>query len=1079
ILSYPRLVELANALLRLLSADTDPLGLTIPPGAPAKKRPKDRVASDRIPGRAHAPLVDLLAAMREELRTAAESPPMGALLSAPDKLDPALVHLNRPLGNLEIARTILLDEDPAFSAGSTPRWVVRRDLRGFAQVALTSGKVPAPFVDVTGPGGKPDGLADIDIVGRFITKGGNAPSPFVLFEEKNTGARDADGRAPVYEYLDVSKTFLSAFARDLVPLLQPDPKRLHETVMDLFGGLVVVTGVREDEKASKRTYEVPGQSESTTLTYRGFREDDSPLLDLVHAFGQVLANEQIDDTLSLVYQLAKDKPQLLARLVRVGLDIKKLADEHPEARIPAGSTFWDEMLDVLVGMTHQPKLIEDIIRALGDPATVELRRSAIAYLTHRDELTYDRDNLNGPAFNLTTKKVETLVTPVDRNKPDTGTNRSAFQRFLQVLHDAKGLSICTKEGAVAHILWKGVEMDFPSTTAQNACVTLGADPPKDPSPLCGMFRIKNVAEEIINAVVGSVTLDVRDDCMQKLMNSSLTGVVGGADAFLQTVSGIDGFSTKPTVPGLNRLIYFDLPTDTSPGDTKNEKTLNFLKDLFDDLPTVVCPKMPFTDVDGAQLNLRQCSGRDDTLRVRDSNALFPLEQHGFLEAAKPLALAFRYNDANLLFVDLFDTFHRHWGSEAQSKQECDPTAPKTNARWCSQDGAVSYEPLLAAALATDLFPALHDAVKELETMPVQHCVARDAKGVCTKSEAWDGVKTLAEAVKALVDPDQNKGVTRRSGEASVKRNDGTTNPQITPVYLLIDALKGFDQRLLDHATNHPDDDRTTSWRRARSQLVDQLFAIEGKGEDAKFANAAVAKILPTVVSTLRAQIAAHCPDPSKGCDWGRKELSSKMTDVVTGPTFAGLLDVMDAVRADEPARTELERFLVFLLQGGQADASSSTLTALADLLQVFEDDKHMTALLHAAAEAAGPEVLDEHGRVVSRGLLFAAIEVMARVLGEVHDSSGTRLCSKEVDPNRTLAVVLRKLVTPQPDGKPSPIEVIIDVVADVNRLHPEETTKLDAADYGSIAREVSEFCTHPSRGLEQVYAVLKQATKDL
>ena len=204
-----------------------------------------------------------------------------------------------------------------------------------------------------------------------------------------------------------------------------------------------------------------------------------------------------------------------------------------------------------------------------------------------------------------------------------------------------------------------------------------------------------------------------------------------------------------------------------------------------------------------------------------------------------------------------------------------------------------------------------------------------------------------------------------------------------------------------------------------------------------------------------------------------------MKDVVTGPTFAGVLDVMDAVRADEPARTELERLLVFLLQAGQAEASPATLTALADLLQVFEDDANMTALLRAAAEAAAPEVLDEDGRVESRGLLFAAIEVLSRVLGEAHDAKGDRLCSEEIDPNRTLAVVLRKLVTPQPDGKPSPIEVIIDVVADVNRLHPEETTKLEAADYGSIAREVSEFCTHPSRGLEQVYTVIKEATKDL
>ena len=53
----------------------------------------------------------------------------------------------------------------------------------------------------------------------------------------------------------------------------------------------------------------------------------------------------------------------------------------------------------------------------------------------------------------------------------------------------------------------------------------------------------------------------------------------------------------------------------------------------------------------------------------------------------------------------------------------------------------------------------------------------------------------------------------------------------------------------------------------------------------------------------------------------------------------------------------------------------------------------------------------------------------------------------------------------------------IDVAADVNRASPEETSKLAPEDYGSIAREVSEFCTHPSRGLEQVYEVIRQATQ--
>ena len=232
------------------------------------------------------------------------------------------------------------------------------------------------------------------------------------------------------------------------------------------------------------------------------------------------------------------------------------------------------------------------------------------------------------------------------------------------------------------------------------------------------------------------------------------------------------------------------------------------------------------------------------------------------------------------------------------------------------------------------------------------------------------------------------------------------------------------------------------------------------------------------MSAVRSQLAANCPDPAQSCAWGRKDLPNKMRDVVTGPSFAATLDLLDAIRSDEPARTELERLLVFLFQSAQADASRATLGALVDLLQVFEDDASLTALLNATSQLAAPEVLDRDGRVVSRGLLLAAVEMMSRILGEVHRADGTRLCSREIDPNRTLAVVLRRLVTAPEDGSPPPIDVLIDVAADVNRARPQETTKLDAADYASIAHEVSDFCTNPSRGLEQVYTVIKQATKD-
>ena len=1008
VLAYPRLTELANAALRPMATG----------------------------GNAHGALAALLAAVHEEMRTAKASPPAPRLTTTLDTRDPKLVRLSRPRGNLELARTILLARGAAFQSG-TARFVVARDTRGVAKVALQNGRVPAPFLDDDG-----DGLADVDGLGRFVTSGAPAPSPFadVLVPKK-----DAQERAAPYEYIDVSQTFVASLAKDLVPLLDPD----RETIMDFIGGLAVVAGGREDRE---KDYD------GAPLKYRAYAEDDSPLLDLVHAIGQVLADPSTDDTLALLQRLVEDEPEVLARLVGVGLRIKAIADAHPEARIPDKSTLWDEMLDVVAQMAQRPRLLEDVIRAFGDDRTVDMPRSAIAYMTTRDRLSYDRNNLNGLPFNVTTGKVEGPKTPVDRSKPDTGWNRSELQRFLQTLHDTKGMSVCTKPGAVAHIVWNGLPMDFPSFTAQAACFTLGADPPPSNMPMCGMLRIENIAAELVEAVLGTVQLDIRDDCLRTLVSSPLTGVIGGADAFLENISGIRGWTTSPSVAAINRMVFFDLPQGGQPGDLQNTKTRNFFRDLFDPAPTLVCPAISFTDTDGTKLNLRQCGSFADTLRGRDSDALFPIEQLGFLEAAKPLARAFKDAGANLLFVDLFDVLHLHWGSEKQTKEECDPTLPKTNARWCSQDGVVTYEPLVAEALATDLFPALHDSVRELSAMTIPHCETRAANGTCTKVVTWDGVKVLAEALKVLVDPAKNQGLRRRNGDAGVTRNDGTKNTQVTPIYLLIDAIKGFDARNAAHAAAHPGDERLPAWRRARSGLVDQLFAVEGTGATSRLKNSSVRAILPVLVSALRAQLAARCPNPGSGCDWARKDLPNNARDVVTGPTFAGVLDVLDALRADPSARVELERLFVHLL----TTVSPATLTALVDVLQVFEDDENVTALLHAGAGA------DE--------IVSSAIDVIARITAESHEN-GKRVCAKEIDPSRVLPVLLTNLVTPPAAGGQTPIEIVMDVVADVNRRNPEETTKLEADDYASIAHEVSDFCSHPSRGLEQVYVVIKQATK--
>ena len=207
-------------------------------------------------------------------------------------------------------------------------------------------------------------------------------------------------------------------------------------------------------------------------------------------------------------------------------------------------------------------------------------------------------------------------------------------------------------------------------------------------------------------------------------------------------------------------------------------------------------------------------------------------------------------------------------------------------------------------------------------------------------------------------------------------------------------------------------------------------------------------------------------------------MPQNLADVVGGPTFAAIMDLVDAVRTDDNARQELEKLLQYLMSpGSPSDVRAAAMTAAVDVLQILNDDANLTPLYHAGAGVLGGPVLDDHGNVVRRGLAGAGIEVLARVFAAARDAQGNEVCSKEIDPNAAIDDVLSGLVTPMSATQSTPLEVLSDVVADVNRAYPGSQLKLDGPDYANIANEVSEFCLDPGRGLEQVYAVVRAATE--
>ena len=1114
-LAYPRLVPLVDALLKVIASDSDPYDTTAA-GLANPSLPYNELTNRKpIPGPANAQFESFLEVAYQELRTATPDAPLAPLVVTPDAQIPDRQLLSRPRTDLELIRQVMLAQSPTFDDGTalaTTRYVTQRDLRGFAAVPLVNGVVPAPFVDLTGANGVPDGLPDVDPLGQFIAaNGATIPSPFFSVNAAD-GARDSSGRALgtasplLYDYVDTNQTFLSTFADDLRPLLDPVPADQHETVMNALAGAEVVFGARDTGNASTKQYAPDpstGSAMPVNLPYRAFETASSPMLDLVWALGQVLADPSTDDLLDLARQLFASNPQVLARLVGLGLKIKAIADNHPEAHIPQTSTLWDELLADIAQIAHVQDdidhggILEDLMLAFAQDDTVALQSTFDAYISYRDPLTYDHRStsggltnaLNGPAYDLVSMDNMPLHTPVDRTMPDTGDNQSGLQRFMQLLHDANGLDVCTKQGAVAHLDLPLIgSFDYPTNPlSEVACALVGSHAPSE-LPLCGILRLQNVDALLLDVALDRATFDVRDPCITALMNNGLiTGIVGGVDQFLQTQSGIAGFDTHPTVPGIARLLYFEtpatgLPTDTNPN---TMTTSNFIGGVLDVVPTMVCDPAPFTDTDGTVVNLRSCASPGDTMRGRDPGFLFPIEEFNFVQNVAPLATAFDDHHEALLFVDLFDTLYLHWADAAQPTSECDPTQPRTNARWCSQDGAVTYEPLLADVLTnTDLLQTLHDIVPVIASTTVAHCNQTDpTTGACMSTTMKTGVQVLADGVRSLVDPARNAGLTTRQGSTTDLWNDGTTVvPQVTKIYLLIDALNEMDQAFTAYAEAHPNDaNRLTLWRSARSQLVDAFLSVNGTGTSATFANPAIATIFPTLLDALESQVLAHCPDRSSAaaCPWAGTQLAANATTVVGGPTFATLLDLLDGVRQNDAARMELESLLQYMLDPTSGnDSRAATIGAAVDVLQVLSDDANLTPLYNALANAAGTQQVDpKTGAVTSRALLDAAIEALSRIFAQAFNQNGQEICGEEIDPNAAIATALQGFVTPTATNEPSPIEVLLDVVADVNRADPSSSAKLAPADYGNMANEISEFCLDPASGLEQVYSVIREATE--
>ncbi|HYR56611.1 MAG TPA: hypothetical protein VEM39_10855 [Myxococcaceae bacterium] len=1137
LVAYPGLRDLNNSALRLISPDASPYDLDPPRDSRGGRLP--------VPGTAYPELTNLIEIAHHELRTATADPPVSPLVA--DR-DPGLERdvLNRPRSTAEVLQQLLLVEDPQLGGGA-PRYIVRRDQRGVASVALVGGAVPPPFVDQDG-----DKLADIDDLGRFITSNGApAPSPFPSSAEQTATSRDSFGRATaggrlIYDYVDTNHTFVAALLEDLKPLVNPNPSDQHESLMDALAGLQPFLGTRRPAMAS---YRADAREGAAVVAYNRFDPKDSAVLDLAWAAGQMLGDPTIDDTLALTRKLFAEHPDDMARLVGAMLKAKEIADRHAEATLSSRSTFWDELIQVGINIARapavagRPPLLEDLLIALAADDARPFKDVLAMQMSHKDLVSYNRLDINGPPLSYLpgasggvdvdhpNGTFSMWYTPVDRTQPDTGTNRSFFQRYLQLIHDTNDVTECNANGGrlflhnICEPTFGCIDLEYPSYPGS----TEGTE--------CLLYQIHNLAAFYVDSIVGKAEIYLRPVLgVRQFQSPQMFSDSTGLEGFWPTPHGE---TLRPKPEFLNRLDFFDFNDSPHQGDLDYRTncfisalngpfhgtelpiadadhqcieqppdpfpapgflgsagtTLCRERELHDPCATSLACHCPGPDPgctpDNTIRKLRDCDD-GQWLAQRDNNVLFAFEQplqfpdgtrSSTFRALTPVVTVFATHSEENLFLSLIEVLYRHWQDDRGTTDECPRDLRPTDLHYCSQDGLVRSEPMLAEIFGqTDLMDALNNLNKILINTTIQHCDAVDPiTRRCTSSRPMDGITVMANAVRALIDPDRNVGLTDRRGIQSTTWNDGETLvPQVTPLYLLTNALRSVDN-LLDPVVVA---DRKAQWLRARSQLVDQFLGVIGSGSEARFSRPGLPRVAITAVDSIRAQLLAKCPGTfnppyADRCRWARDEIFSNLKDTLSGPLFAATQDLTEAIRQDTSARLETEKLLTHLVSPPVNDPMRAALLAsLADIVQIASDQANFIPILHALSPAVSLSAVDLSGSQLT-GMVDAQLSLLTRASGKAFNADNGEVCANEVDPNQVITAVLRRASVPvsiNGSVPQTPLEVFLDVIADVNRAAPEQTGKLRPSDYASIFHEVSDFMLNPEHGLEQFYEVVRQGT---
>lgn len=1106
---YPRWRELADATLPLLGRDWTPNLLEHP-------------SEETHVGVAHGALDDLSKTLGHELQAASWWSNEGRWTARWDA-SVGLTRFSRPRTPLESATALLLTEDPSFSDGA-PRFLVLRDVRGVARVAAGKAGLP-PFVDRDW-----DGLPDLDDRGRWIaSQGPGVPPPFLPKGTQPSSYRhDAFGRPMaedetlLYDYGDSSRTVGAALLRELRGLVRGGPAETRETLVDALAGLVAVLGPRDRQKVATKVFS-PGTSSPTVVTYKGFHPESSPLVDLVHAMGVVAAHPNSDALLALVHHLFSNDEPRLAAVVSAFQSVQAVADALPSARLPKNSKLARDLVEALGRIASvtdargKPVLLEGVLRALTDPRTANLGPAFESFLRFNDTYDYNRLDLNGPAMNVTTGLLGGPPShPVDASEPARGANRSIFHRFLQMMHDTRGVSACNRPGAIVKArldvpVFGQTDLSIPDTLGLRQAWGKGS------FGECEVFKMDDLATFFLRSIVGRAEYVLRD----KKLRDGVLGIGATTVHILEQSSDITGYQPPGTTDS-NRRTGFWTEASSRTLLTRPEwlgRGLFLAKgvgaphvparaDAFSKAVnpphagTILCPKREVADplspsdpnfTPGGKIFLPVCQ-EGDWLDQRDVGTNFALEQFNFFESVAPLLRPFVELGKEDLLLDLFDVLAYHYADDSGSDEECRFGPEGSPRARCSREGLVRFEPVLAEGFKS-LYPAVRELIVTLTapdtgTVPKfpLACGVRTGKDETCERRDGDAVEVLAAVLRAMTDPGEAARFSVQGASTGRRLRPARTpaSRSMTPAELWLDALVRMDDALEAYAKENPSEaDRVSQWRRARSQAADQFLTTEDKGAYRRFANRQMPMLAAHLLRWTREELGARCVEwPQEGCSFASKGIEESLVQTLAGPLFAQGMDLFDILRKDPRALEEIQYALAYVTgTTGPEGMTAATLVWFLDGVQAMADRRSAEPLVRFAAR-----ILKEEPSGGASTLVEASVDVLARLSVSAPLGRASFGVLDEIDPRQALLRMARHATAAVPPNDvlarglesptfSTPIEALGDVLLQVNRDKPAAMGPLLEEDYRVFSRRVAEFLLDRERGLEQLYAIVRQATR--